>query len=412
MSQWRGARWLDVEHYTEAVDGFAEYDPEQWMPTLSFAVSEFMFWPWFLISGLCLGLTVYVEVIHPELKSWVDAPLDAHVLLGGALSFLVVMRTDASMNRWQDARGAWQTIFNCVTSLGAQTAPLLKDDTSTELFLMQLMAFAMSLKAFLRDEKVTKAECGARMDWQLIRVANASHCPPMQVLKILATTVRENVPEDNKLSSAIFDEVSEQIRVINHAVGSCRLIKTTPMTKGYVTTLRSFLVLWLATLPIAIIGKFDWLATPVLAFISFLFLNVEKMAVEIEQPFGDDANDLPQEQYIMHLEEVLLEMLPGYEPELDEDPEDTRLRAPPGLPAPSYYQPGGGYYMKSGSPTSPPPVFGGAGQHVNSGGVIFQWNHVAPAWRERQMGTPPGAGLGSRKQLTPPRKPTPPRGRR
>ena len=94
------------------------------------------------------------------------------------------------------------------------------------------------------------------------------------------------------------------------------------MTLGYVTTLRSILVLWLITLPVALIGEFHWLATPVtafigflfltflsllspsptclrvpskvIAFIGFLFLNVEQMAVEIEQPFGDDPNDLPQ----------------------------------------------------------------------------------------------------------------------
>ena len=36
------------------------------------------------------------------------------------------------------------------------------------------------------------------------------------------------------------------------------------------------------------------------------------MAIEIEQPFGDDANDLPLEEYILGLERTLLEMLPGH----------------------------------------------------------------------------------------------------
>ena len=55
------------------------------------------------------------------------------------------------------------------------------------------------------------------------------------------------------------------------------------MTKGYVTTLRSFLILWLSTLPLAMIGKYGWGASPVLLFIAYLFLSVEKMAVEIER---------------------------------------------------------------------------------------------------------------------------------
>jgi len=202
--------------------------------------------------------------------------------------------------------------------------------------------------------------------------------------------------------------------VINHAVGACRLIKTTPMTKGYVTTLRSFLVLWLATLPIAIIGKFDWLATPVIAFIAFLFLNVEKMAVEIEQPFGDDANDLPQEQYIMQLEDVLLEMLPGYEPEVEAEDRDIQMHSAPGLPMPNNLPPGR-YYMDvptahAGGRAVPPP----------------SWNHVSPAWRQQfraqLQGTPGKAFAPGPPPPLPPgqldakgnksKKPTPPRGRR
>ena len=69
-------------------------------------------------------------------------------------------------------------------------------------------------------------------------------------------------------------------------------------------------MLWLITLPLALIGEYGWIATPAMAMISFLFLNVEQMALEIEQPFGDDANDLPLEEYILGLETELIE-LPG-----------------------------------------------------------------------------------------------------
>ena len=86
-------------------------------------------------------------------------------------------------------------------------------------------------------------------------------------------------------------------------------IKTTPMTYGYVATLRFFLILWLVTLPIALIGSYHWVAPPILAFIAYLFFNIEQMAIEIEQPFGDDANALPIEEYIIDLEKVALATL-------------------------------------------------------------------------------------------------------
>ena len=35
------------------------------------------------------------------------------------------------------------------------------------------------------------------------------------------------------------------------------------------------------------------------------------MALEIEQPFGDDPNDLPMEGYLLELEKEMISMLPG-----------------------------------------------------------------------------------------------------
>ena len=45
-----------------------------------------------------------------------------------------------------------------------------------------------------------------------------------------------------------------------------------------------------------------------LSTIAYLFLGVEQMAIEIEGPFGDDANDLPIEEFILSLEMVLMGM--------------------------------------------------------------------------------------------------------
>ena len=41
-----------------------------------------------------------------------------------------------------------------------------------------------------------------------------------------------------------------------------------------------------------------------MALIAYMFLNIEGMAIEIEQPFGDDPNDLPIEARQVHKSEV------------------------------------------------------------------------------------------------------------
>ena len=359
--------WLDTTYYQEALDGFNIYDPTLWLPTIRFSVKGMMFWPWFLISLSTFLLAYDLLSLHPEHVDLIMMPLTAHGVLGGALSFLVVMRTDTSMNRWWEARCSWQTILNNCVSIGCQTAPALPTAAQTEQMLMELMAFVLCLKAWLRDTTVQREEIGPRMDWNYIRRLNAAYCPPATALNRLSHTARQNLPE--KLGAAIYDETSEALREMNDMVGACIKIKRTPMVFSYIATLRTFMLLWLSTLCIPLIGDFGWLAVPVSSLIAFLFLSVEQMAVEIEGPFGNDANDLPIESFLIDLEKILLEMTPGWKPDLGDDGE------------------GGRGVGRSGS--------GGGGRRDKSTEVLLQ-RLAALEERVRTGSPPPGARMHSR----------------
>ena len=73
-------RWLSLETFEAAKEGFNTYDPEQWLPTLKVQLSDFMFWPWVFISMICFSCTVYAKVIAPQHMEWFDIPLDAHIV--------------------------------------------------------------------------------------------------------------------------------------------------------------------------------------------------------------------------------------------------------------------------------------------------------------------------------------------
>lgn len=168
------------------------------------------------------------------------------------------------------------------------------------------------------------------MSWKLVRSVSQAACPPLACVHMIGKVVRTSLPEDDKstenvdesqINAAIFVESTEIVRSLVASMGACERIKATPMTFGYVSALRSFLVLWLATLPFVLIGEYGMVATPAIAFIAFLFLAMEQMAIEIEQPFGDDPNDLPIESYILDLERTLHQMLPGTVTNESEDDE-------------------------------------------------------------------------------------------
>ena len=86
--------WLSSQFYSEALRAFNFYDPSLWLPTIYINFKGIMFWPWIILTVSVTVMAYYFIEISPEHK--VTMPMDAHVVMGGALSFLVVMRTDAS----------------------------------------------------------------------------------------------------------------------------------------------------------------------------------------------------------------------------------------------------------------------------------------------------------------------------
>ena len=311
--------WLDTDHYEDAQDRFNSYKTDEWMSTLLFRLTPFILGPWLLLTFYVLVLVMWVQWVQPSLRPLFGQPIDAHVVLGSALSFLVVFRTNASYDRWSEARNAFQTVISLCQHLAVRTAPSLRDHACRERFYMELMAFGVSLKSYLRDELISVEEVGPRMDMELIARLNESTCSPLVAIRMLGSTVQRelnlNATVDGNgvavpdiLAPTVYAEASEALKELTIVVGICDRIKSTPMVYGYVAVLRSFLMLWLLTLPTALIDEYGWVAVPTLSLIAFLFLTIEQMAIEIEQPFGDDANDLPLEQYLLELERALLEM--------------------------------------------------------------------------------------------------------
>ena len=75
-------RFLSEEYYVEAAEGFSDYDPGVWMPTLQARMTPFMFYPWLLITVLVTLLTWYVEA-HKGVLDEFSLSTDAHIVMGG-----------------------------------------------------------------------------------------------------------------------------------------------------------------------------------------------------------------------------------------------------------------------------------------------------------------------------------------
>ncbi|MEG4406000.1 bestrophin family ion channel [Microcoleus sp. MON2_D5] len=73
----------------------------------------------------------------------------------------------------------------------------------------------------------------------------------------------------------------------------CERILAAPMPKAYSIHLRHLLLLYCVALPFQMVKDLQWWIIPVVGIVSFGLFGVEAIGLEIENPFGYDANDFP-----------------------------------------------------------------------------------------------------------------------
>jgi putative membrane protein len=93
------------------------------------------------------------------------------------------------------------------------------------------------------------------------------------------------------------------------AAGACERIRSTPVPYPYEVLLHRTTYFYCALLPFGLVESIGW-ATPVVAvFVSYAFLALHIIAGELEDPFGQDANDLPLDALSVHVERAMREAL-------------------------------------------------------------------------------------------------------
>ena len=74
--------------------------------------------------------------------------------------------------------------------------------------------------------------------------------------------------------------------------GGCERIVKTPLTRSYRVFLRQGIWLYLLILPWGIITSLDFWSIPLTIVQAYLFVAIDEIARAIENPFGDDDDDL------------------------------------------------------------------------------------------------------------------------
>lgn len=97
---------------------------------------------------------------------------------------------------------------------------------------------------------------------------------------------------------------------MQHSFEMTHQIITTPVPLPYANLCKTLLVIFLLSLPFFVESSLGWLPNIIIpSLISFSLLGIDVIATELENPFGDDANDLELLENINQLEREAMEMM-------------------------------------------------------------------------------------------------------
>ncbi len=215
-----------------------------------------------------------------------------------ALGLLLVFRTNTAYERFWEGRKWWGSLVNSTRNLARQIWVVIGEKDPQDRVhkigaLKLLVAFAITMKLHLRHHSL---DVDPDLELLLLpsqydKLKTMNH-PPLEV----ALWIGDYLQLQYQRGCLDVYQLTAMQALLNNlvdALGACERILKTPLPVAYSTHLRQLVILYALSLPFQLVESLSWATGLVVGIFSFTILGIEEIALEIENPFGTDPNDLP-----------------------------------------------------------------------------------------------------------------------
>jgi putative membrane protein len=271
--------------------------------------------PLVLAFGLIAGLTCLISwLIEKPLQMRLALAVAPFEFAGAALAVLLVLRTNAGYDRWWEARKLWGGIVNQSRNLVVSAISYGPSNSEWREALVRWAAtFPHVARHSLRGEgpaiEVSRL-VGAQASQQ---VASSPHMPSFVAWK-LATLLQEACDRGEMDRFAFMQIDRERALLIDH-IGGCERILKSPLPRVYSIKIRRFIVLFVLTLPLALIHRLNgewgnWLVPFITMLVAYPLLSLDQIGIELQNPFSKATlSHLPLDDICATIECNLMGML-------------------------------------------------------------------------------------------------------
>lgn len=286
------------------------YNPKLWFRHIfDFPKSDSfrILFPEMIVVGLYTAAVVVIENAFFANISIFKVTTAVHSLIGFVLGLLLVFRTNTAYERWWEGRKLWGALVNNTRNLALRLNALLgaKDDKERMFFASMIPNYVFAAKEHLR-EGVIVGEL-KDVDGLQAEIKKRDHKP-----NYIAQKIYEKVISLNREKCITNEELlllDKEIKSFTDLIGACERIRNTPIPYSYNLFIKKFIFIYTATLPVGFVPSFGYWTVPFVIFIFYVLVSLEILAEEIEDPFGEDANDLPLDELCHKIDGNVKEIL-------------------------------------------------------------------------------------------------------
>ncbi|MDC0713205.1 bestrophin family ion channel [Stigmatella sp. ncwal1] len=128
----------------------------------------------------------------------------------------------------------------------------------------------------------------------VIEALRDEHNVPAAILLWISTRLRlifGQVHGEEKVFLVV--ALNNTLNELTNILGACERIKNTPLPRQYDILPRAMVRAYLAMLPLGVVSDLGWLTPLVTAIIAFLFIAMDAVGHDVENPFENNVSDTP-----------------------------------------------------------------------------------------------------------------------
>ncbi|SEL74325.1 bestrophin family protein [Parapedobacter koreensis] len=266
--------------------------------------------PLLLLMGLYSGGIAYWELEYLKLseRSWVRNITILHNLLGFVMSILLVFRTNTAYDRWWEARKQWGALTNASRNMAIKLNAFLtpQDEASRDFFRKTIAMYAHTLFEHLRSNR-TKFMLDEKHHPEFEGLDNRKH-GPNQVAALMYSRANR-LYKEGLLTGDQLIVVNNELLALTDVCGACERIKNTPIPWSYSSFIKKFIILYVVTLPLGYVFSMGYFVIAAVPFVFYVMASLEIIAESIEDPFGEDPDDLPIDKIAENINKHVAEII-------------------------------------------------------------------------------------------------------